>query len=82
MYNLSYIELTQVQLEKLDSFHRKHLRIICNIFYPNIISNINLYGKTNEIPISLDIIKRRWSLFGHILRQNINIPANQVMIQY
>ena len=81
-YNISCLTLTKVELEKLNAYHRKQLRILCNIYYPNKISNDKLYEKTKEVPISIDIIKRRWSLFGHILRQNNDIPANKIMLQY
>ena len=40
MNNISCLTLTQIEINKLDSFHRKQLKQICNIYYPNVISNI------------------------------------------
>jgi hypothetical protein len=39
-----------------------------NIFYPNIISNDNLYKITNTKPILDEIFQSRWKYFGHVLR--------------
>ena len=44
------------------------------------ITNKSLYKKCNERPISLQILDSRWRLLGHILRRNIDIPANQAML--
>ena len=30
-------------------------------------------------PISINIVESRWRLFGHILRRDIDIPANKAM---
>ena len=52
------------------------------IYYPNKISNENLYKVTKEKPISNLIIESQWRLFGHILRRHEDIPANKSMIGY
>ena len=52
------------------------------IKFPTKIQNQNIYKKTNEEPVSKTIRKNRWKLFGHILRRNKNIPANQAMETY
>ena len=41
-----------------------------------------LYKKTGEVPISHTILEARWRLFGHILRQDVNTPANKSMIKF
>ena len=69
-------------MEKLNAFHRQQLRKILNIKYPKIISNKTLYTKTNERPISLDVLDNRWRLFGHVLRRDSEIPANKSMTAY
>ena len=35
-----------------------------------------------EHPLSIYILENRWRLFGHILRRNIEIPANKSMNSY
>jgi exonuclease III len=82
IYNISCLTLTKSDLNKLDSFHRKQLRMLCNIYYPKTIRNEKLYNITDEIPISLEIIKYRWNFFGRILNLNDNIAANKIMMKY
>ena len=82
LYNSSTWALTKEDETKLDTFHRKQLRMINNIKYPTIISNKSLYLKTKEIPLSLTILESRWRLFGHILRQPRNTPGNQAMLTF
>ena len=82
LYNCGTWALTKTQVEKLNAFHRQQLRRLLNIKYPTIITNKTLYSETNERPISLDILEHRWRLFGHILRRDPEIPANQSMEAY
>ena len=60
---------------KLDKAHRRHLRMMAGIFYPDRISNENLYKMFKEKPLSQDVEKRRWLLFGHVLRMHDETPA-------
>ena len=46
------------------------------------ISNQNLYKLSKQNMLSLDILTARWKLFGHILRSNIDTPANKAMNNY
>jgi sorting nexin-29 len=82
MYNLSSITLTSASLQRLNAFHRKQLRILLRVFYPEVIKNEELYRRTNQIPLSLQIVKQRWSLFGHILRQNVSTAAWMIMTEF
>ena len=66
----------------LDAFHRKQLRQLIGKRYPNKISNQNLHKKCEERPISIDILKGRWRLLGHILRLPDETPAIQAMKFY
>ena len=63
----------------LDSFHRQQLKTALHIKFPHVISNSNLYQRTNEIP---DLLKNRRKLFGHILRLHSQITAQQLMGHY
>ena len=66
---------------KIDAFHRKQLKRVIGIYYPNRISNKELYKKTNSIPLSVEIAGARWRMLGHILRRP-DTPAFQAMKQY
>jgi len=81
-YNLHATGLTQRQLNSLDSFHRKQLRIIMRIFHPNKISNKALYRDCSTAPISTMIQEQRLRLFGHILRRPADSPPHRAMEAY
>ena len=66
---------------KIDAFHRKKLKRVISIYYPNRISNKELYKKTNSIPLSVEIAGARWRMLGHILRRP-DTPSFQAMKQY
>ena len=82
LYNCGTWGLTKVNLEMIDSLHRKHLRIILGIFWPQTISNKELYEKCRRQPLSNTITRQRWKLFGHILRRESTIPAQTAMADY
>ena len=75
-YNSSTWALTSTEEKSLDAFHRKQLRQVLGIKYPDIITNHDLYERTNSIPLSQTIARLRFNLFGHVLRRDPNIPAN------
>ena len=66
---------------KIDAFHRKQLKRVVGIYYPNRISNKELYKKTNSIPLSVEIAGAKWRMLGHILRRP-DTPAFQAMKHY
>ena len=82
LYNCGTWAITKNEKKNLNSFHRRQLKIVMNITYPMIIRNKKLYKITEEQPISLEITKRRWKLFGHILRLPEDTPAQRSMIHY
>lgn len=82
LYNASTWGMNETTKNGIDAFHRKQLRQILGIRFPRKISNKQLYKKCNEIPISINILKLRWQLFGHILRREQEIPANVAMQFY
>ena len=81
-YNCGTWALTETQTESIDSFHRRQLRSILGIHYPDIISNKDLYQRCKTGPIRFFITKQRWQLFGHVLRRDEDIPAHQAMTHY
>jgi hypothetical protein len=81
-YNLGATPYSKSQLSKLDTHHRRQLRQVLRIFYPQRIHNKQLYNMTNSVPISIIAIEQRWKLFGHILRLHRQAPAQQIFHQY
>lgn len=74
LYGCESWKMTKDIAKKLDTFHRKCLRKILGIFWPNTISNERLYRVTSTSLISLEIKKRRWKWIGHLLRR----PADHI----
>ena len=80
LYNCSSWSAPKHVMTKLDVCHRKHLRRIINIYWPNgVISNSELYRRCRTYPITERIRKARWTLFGHILRIDSNTPASAAL---
>lgn len=76
MYNCGSWSPTAKSLEKLDICHRKHLRTLLNIRWPEgIITNKDLYKRCNSVKLSERVPKARWKLLGHILRSADDSPA-------
>ena len=82
LYNCGTWALTLTEEERLNAYHRKQLKKILNIRYPKKITNKSLYRICQEKPLSLQIQSARWSLFGHILRRDKDIPANKATRAY
>ena len=59
------------------NFQTKLLRRILKIFWPNTITNEELYYKTSTAAISEQIRERRWKWIGHVLRKDTSeIPKS------
>ena len=74
--------LTKAELDRLDAYHRRHLRQIVGIHWPHRISNTALYRRCRCHPISEDVKSARWRLFGHVLRMPRDTPAQQAIDYY
>ena len=81
-YNSGTWGLTKSNLECLDSTHRRHLRIVIGVHWPEKISNQDLYDRCRVTPLSVRVKQQRWKLFGHILRRDESIPAQTAMKEY
>ena len=78
-YNSSCWGLRKTDIISLNSFHRNLLRKVCNIKWPDRISNIKLYRLTKRKPIIIDITTARWKYFGHVLRMHPSAPPKAAM---
>lgn len=82
LYNAGATTYTQVQMDQLDAFHRSQLRRLLGIYYPRHIGNRELYEQTKTEPISIEVLRLRWTALGHNLRLPKETPANRAMIQH
>ena len=74
--------LTKTDESALNSFTRRLLRRAVGIFWPDKIKPEELYKKTGTLELSQTIAYRRHTLLGHILRLNIEAPAQKAMDNY
>lgn len=81
-YNCGTWGPTKAQAEAIDRFHRKQLRRMLGIKWDDKITNTELYARTGCKPITHLMLRARWRLFGHVLRRNQAIPAQQAMDEY
>lgn len=82
LYNSQTMNYHDSELARLDSCHRKHLRIILGIFYPNHINNLTLYNKTKVYPVSLHIIIRRWKYLHKLFTSNLQSRVKTLLTCY
>ena len=84
IYNIGTWGLTKTELDRLDVYQRRHLRLhqIIGIHWPRCISNTELYRRCRCRPISEDVKSARWRLFGHVLRMPPDSPAQQAIDYY
>ena len=73
LYGAEMWRVTTTDLNKLDVFHRTCLRRVLKRFWPNHLSNEELYEATGSTPVSALVRVRRWRWIGHILRTS---PSN------
>ena len=62
--------MTKESLRKIQSFINKCLRRIVGVFWPDTISNVNLWERTSQARIEKELKKRKWRWIGHTLRKS------------
>ena len=65
---------TKLLIKKLQTFINKCLRKILNIRWPEVISNEELWERTQQSRIEESIKRRKWKWIGHTLRK----PENNI----
>jgi hypothetical protein len=70
LYGAESWKVTNAITTRLDVFQTRCLRRILRIFWPNTISNEELYKRTNTIPLSQEIKRGRWTCIGHVCRMH------------
>ena len=69
MYGAENWRVTQKDNHQIAVFHTTCLRKIHRIFWPQKITNAELYRISNQEPIVETITRKRWRWVGHILRR-------------
>ena len=73
LYGCETSKTTQSLNNKLQVFINSRLRYILQVWWPNKISNKELWKKTKQEEISTTIKRRKWSWIGHTLKK---VPTN------
>ena len=73
IYGAESWKITKTISYRLEVFQRKCLRRILRIFWPNTISNEDIYAQTLTMLITEEIQRRRWRWICHILRRPTTI---------
>ena len=60
----------------------EQLRKVLNVKYPVRMRNRKVYEITQEEMLSIDLLRSRWRLFGHVLRMDEEAPAFKSMLHY
>ena len=66
-YNCATWGMTKALASEIDRCHRRQLKSLIGIRFPNRISNIGLYQRCREEPLSATIEKARMRMLGHAL---------------
>ena len=69
LYGSECWRMTDGDLRKLSTFHTKSLRCIMRIFWPEKITNDDLFRRTGQESMNEILLKRRWKWIGHTLRK-------------
>lgn len=70
---------TTTIINKLQTFMNHCLRRILGIFWPNTINNNNLWERTNQETIEVQMKRRKWIWIGHTLRRNKSAITKQAL---
>lgn len=79
LYGCETWKTTKTLTQKLQVFINRCLRQILKIFWPNTISNVDLWKRCHEDPVGLQIKRRKWSWIGHTLRRDQNHIPRQAL---
>jgi len=79
LYGSETWRLAKALLSKVQSFLNKRLRQIIGIFWPNVITNEELWARTGQEDVETTIKRRKWKWIGHTLRKAPNNITRMAM---
>ena len=79
LYGSETWRLTKALLSNVQSFLNKRLRQIIGIFWPNVITNEELWARTGQEDVETTIKRRKWRWIGHTLRKAPNNTTRMAM---
>ena len=82
LYGSETWKTTKSLQSKLQVFVNKCLRYILKIWWPNKITNEELWRKTNQEDITSTIRRRKWNWIGHTLRKDSAANITRQALDY
>ena len=85
MLSLWTVPLKKAQRDRVDRTHRRHLRDLVGKYYKEdepMVTCRGVYLEASTVPASAELVERRWTLLGHMLRLPTDTPASRAMAQY
>ena len=78
-YGLSTLPFTTLQRRRMDGFHARCLRRICNFLraYYSRISNQVVFQNSGVLPFSQQLLQRQFSSFGQVVRSPNGAPLRR-----
>ena len=74
LYGAETWRMNKTTLKRIQTFVNQCLLKILGIQWMDKVSNKDLWGRTSQVKIEIEILKRRWGWLGHTLRKpNTNI---------
>ena len=79
LYGSETWRMTKTTINKVQTFINTCLRRILNIHWPDKISNMELWNRTQQLPAEIEIGRRRWNWIGHTLRKPTSSTTRQAL---
>jgi hypothetical protein len=79
LYGSETWKTTKALTKKLQVFINKCLRKILRVYWPEVISNEDLWRETGQEPVEDTIKRRKWRWIGHTLRKPTNDITRQAL---
>ncbi|OOY74536.1 reverse transcriptase domain-containing protein, partial [Solemya velum gill symbiont] len=79
LYGSETWRTTKTNRNILQTFVNRCLRNILNIRWPDVISNEDLWRRTNQTSVEEDIKKRKWGWIGHTMRKPPSNATRQAL---
>ena len=81
LYSSETWRITKHTVNKIhsDTFVNKCLQRIMNVKWSDKVSNNTLWTKTNQLPVEIEIKRRKWRWIGHTLRKSTSSITRQAL---
>ena len=79
LYSSETRRITKHTVNKIQTFVNRCLRRIMNVKWSDKVSNNTMWTKTNELPVEIEIKRRKWRWIGHTLRKPTSSITRQAL---